>query len=72
MREYLLRMMLARPFDPFTVMLHGGHVVDVMHPDFLVVDPGVLFATAYTPAGHRMYFDVEQIVAIRTVHAVDS
>ena len=70
MREYLLRVMLARPFEPFTVMLHGGHVVDVMHPDFLVVDPGVLFATAY--AGHHMYFDVEQIVAIRTVHPVES
>ena len=71
MRAYLIAQLEARPFVPFTVLMHGGFGIDLWHPEFIVVEPGVLHLTVYDPTGHRQYLDVEKIVAIRTIHPVE-
>ena len=71
MREFLLRVLEAQPFVPFTLLLHGGHVIDVLSREFVTLEPGLLFATVYDPPGHRYYVEVEKIVAIKTIRPVE-
>jgi hypothetical protein len=64
-------MIFARPFVPFMLLRHGGHVIDVLSPEFITLERAILFLTVYDPSGHRCYVDVEKIVALRTIHAVE-
>ena len=71
MRTYIIRIVEARPFHPFTLCFQGGHVIDVLSPEFITFEPGVMFATVYDPTGHRWYIEVDKLVAIRTIHPVE-
>ena len=71
MREYLIRCVEARPFVPFTILLEGGHVIDVLSTEFISLEEAVTMATVYDPAGHRYYVDVEKVVALQTIHPVE-
>ena len=71
MREYLIRIVEARPFIPFTLLLQGGHVIDVLSKEFISLEEAVTMATVYDPAGHRYYIDVDRIVALKTIHPVE-
>jgi hypothetical protein len=69
--EYLLRMIHAIPFEPFTILMQGGHVFDILSRDFIAIEDYVQQVTAYDPAGHRAYLDVSKIVGLRTIHPVE-
>ena len=53
MREYLIRLVMERPFVPFTIIVGSGHSVDVLHPELIVLAPHVEMATVYDPVGRR-------------------
>lgn len=71
MREILIRMVMARPFAAIVILLDGGYPIDVLSPEFIILERAVEFATVVGPAGHRYEIEVERIVAMRTLHPVD-
>ena len=71
MNEYFVRMASARPFEPFSILTQGGHVFDVLSPEFVVIEYAALHATVVEPAGRRSYIDVDKIVAFRTIGPAD-
>jgi len=64
-------MVESRPFDPFTILLEGGHVLDVLSNEFISLEDAVQTAAVYDPAGHRCYVSVDKIVALKTIHALE-
>ena len=70
MNEYLVRVVMARPFEPFTLILSGGHSVDVLHPELIVLTRHIEMATVYDPVGRREYIQVDKIASIRTIRPV--
>lgn len=71
MRPYFIHMANARPFEPFTILMQGGHVFDVISPEFVTIENAGLHAMVYEPAGRRSFIDVEKVVGFRTIHPVN-
>jgi len=51
-----------RPFEVFTVELHGGHRFEIDHPMALIVRDGV--AVFLGPGGRPEWFDHEGVVRV--------
>jgi hypothetical protein len=61
--EAILQVLLSqRPFEVFTVELHGGYRFEVDHPEALVIEEGV--ATFVVPGNIRLFFGHDTVALI--------
>ncbi len=67
MRQWLVRMIEARPFAPFMIRLEGGFGSSVPTTEMIAIEPGVLVATDYEGEDRQDVFPVDRIVSLRTL-----
>ena len=65
MRQWLIRLVEARPFAPFVIRLEGDFELHVPTTEMIGFEPGVLVATVYEGEDRREVFPVDRIVSLR-------
>ena len=69
--EYLIRFVMQRPFEPFTLTLADGRELQIAHPEFAQLGEFAAVVTVVLPTDQIEVVDTSLIVSIRTIYATD-
>ena len=69
--DFIVRFIVQRPFDPFTMITADGREFHVPHPEYVGVGTAVQTVRYMHPNGQVEILDSVLIVSIRTIYAVD-
>jgi hypothetical protein len=63
--ERIRRMLEARPFRPFVLLLPSDRKLEVPHPEFMSISPGGHAAIVWRKDGVEEFFDLRWVVSAR-------
>lgn len=65
--ETLRQLARRTPFKPFTIELHSGSRIEVIHPEGVAFDAGI--AVYISPAGKIAFFDHNSVSQLGDLHS---
>ncbi len=69
--EHLIRFIMQRPFEAFTLNLANGRELHIPHPEFAQLGEFAVVVTVLLPTRQIEVVDTSLIVSIRTIYPSD-